>query len=47
MMMMTTNPEDIATADLGIARSSVAISSANHEDDDNDDDVDDDEGTGR
>ena len=37
MMMMTTNPEDIATEDLAIARSSVAISSAHHVGDDVDD----------
>ena len=32
MMMMTKNPEDIATEDLAIAKSSVAISSAHHPD---------------
>ena len=30
MMMVTKNPEDIATDDLAIAKSSVAISSAHH-----------------
>ena len=34
MMMMTTNPEYLATEDLAIAKSSVAISSAHHDDDD-------------
>ena len=42
MIMMTKNPEDIATEDLAIssvAKSSVAISSAHHDDggDDHDD----------
>ena len=45
--MTTTNPEDKATENLAIAKSSVAISSAHHDndrddDDDNDDDDDDD-----
>ena len=30
MMMMTTNPEYIVTDDLGLAKSSVAVSSAHH-----------------
>ena len=37
MMMMTTNPEDIAKEDLAIAKSSVAISSAHHNFDEHDD----------
>ena len=37
MMMMTTNLEYIATEDLSIAKSTVAISSAHHDDDDDDD----------
>ena len=41
MMMMTTNLEYIATEDLSIAKSTVAISSAHHgEDDDDDEDAD-------
>ena len=36
--MMITNPEDKATEDLAIAKSSVAISSAHHDDDNDDDD---------
>ena len=43
MMMMTTNLEYIATEDLAIAKSSVAISSAHHDDDDDDDNDNDDE----
>ena len=42
MMMMTTNPEYLATEDLAIAKSSVAISSA-HQDDEDDEDVKNDE----
>ena len=34
MKMMSTNPEDLATA-----KSSVAISSAHHDDDDDDDEL--------
>ena len=44
---MTTNPEDIATEDLAIAKFAVAISSAHHDnnnDDGDDDDDDDDDG---
>ena len=39
MMMMTTNPEYLATEDLAIAKSSVAISSAHHDDVNDDDDA--------
>ena len=35
MMMMTKNPEYIATEDLAIAKSTVAISSAHRDDDGN------------
>ena len=42
MMMMTTNPEYLATEDLAIAKSSVAISSAHQDDEDDEDDDDDD-----
>ena len=45
--MMTTNPKDIATEDLTIAKPSVAISSAHHgggdDDDEDGDDGDDDD----
>ena len=40
--MMTTNPDDIATEDSVIAKSSVAISSAHRDDDGGNDDDDDD-----
>ena len=40
---MTTNLENIATEDLAIAKSSVAISSAYHDDEDDDHDPEDDD----
>ena len=40
MMMMTTNPEYITMVEIAIAKSSVAISSAPHDDEDDEDDED-------